>query len=129
MISPIFGGDNSAASTTATNWNYITASSASNYSASETTRSITLSAAATINNFYVTLDVPPGVGASYAFQLQKQNINSPLNAVISGTNTSATDWINSVSFAAGDTISMGVTPTGNPAAFTYSAWNMSQCIL
>lgn len=124
MTAPLFGGDNSAPSTSATNWNYIVAQSQSNYSATESARAITLSAAMTLSSLYVQIDTAPGGAASYTFTVYKNGIATALTAAISGTNTSATDSTDSVSFAAGDTISMGVTPANTPAAITMSMWNM-----
>lgn len=124
VVAPIFGGDNSAPSTSAANFNWVNAQDASSFSATEANRSAPMPVATTLDKLYVELDTAPGVGTSYAVTVYKNGSATALTATISGTATSATDTTNSVSFAAGDTISIGFVPTGTPAAPTLTFWNM-----
>jgi len=74
--------------------------------------------AGTISNFYVILNGSPGSGNSFTFVVRKNGVDTLVTCTISGTNTTGSDLTNSVSFAAGDYISIMVTPTGNPTART-----------
>jgi hypothetical protein len=70
--------------------------------------------AGTVSNFYVTLDGSPGNNNWYTFVICKNGIDTPVTCTISGMDTLGSDITNSVSFAAGDYISIRVTPTSNP---------------
>jgi len=76
--------------------------------------------AGTISNFYVTLDGSPGSGNSYTFLVRKNGADTPVTCTISETDTTGSDLTNSVSFAAGDYISIMVTPASNPTAAAMS---------
>src|SRR5665213_2238180 len=104
MKSVIFGGDNSAASTSAVNYNWITAVMTSSYNSTEAARQTVVPVATTIDQLYVEIDTAPGTGKSYTFRLRKNNADTALTVTISDGNVSASDSSHSVSFAAGDTI-------------------------
>lgn len=126
MTSPLFGGDNSAPSTTATSWNRINATYPSSWTiSSENIRAIPLGGAITLSHFYMQLDVAPGSGASYTFTVMKNGSATSLQVVISDLGTSATDTTNSASFAAGDTVSVQCVPSAGTAPATSNAqsWN------
>ena len=72
--------------------------------------------AGTVSDFYVILNTNPGDSKSYTFVVRKNGDNTPVTCTISGTDTTGSDLTNSVSFAAGDYISIMVTPSGNPTA-------------
>lgn len=124
MLSALFGSDNSAPSTTATQFNYITANLQSSYNATQTNRDLTLTVATTLSTLYVEVGTAPGSGTSYTFTVYKNGTATALSATISDTNTSATNTVDSVSFAAGDTVSMAVTPANSPASTANTSWNM-----
>lgn len=80
----------------------------------------------TLSNLRVTINTPPGGSASYTFTVRKNAAATALTCVISGANTSAQDTTNSVSFAAGDIISLQSVPASTPAAMTDSSWSIQQ---
>jgi hypothetical protein len=72
--------------------------------------------AGNVSNFYVVLNGSPGSGKSYTFVVRKEGLDTPVTCTISGTDTIGSDLTHSVSFAAGDYISIMVTPsTSDPA--------------
>ncbi len=73
--------------------------------------------AGTVSNFYVILNGSPGINHWYTFVVRKNGADTPVTGTISGTATTGSDLTNSVSFAAGDYISIMVTPSAaNPTA-------------
>jgi hypothetical protein len=62
--------------------------------------------AGTVSNFYVILNKSPGTNHWYTFVVRKNGANTPVTCTISGTATTGSDLTNSVSFAAGDYISI-----------------------
>jgi hypothetical protein len=72
--------------------------------------------AGTVSNFYVTLDGSPGSSSSYTFVIRINSEDTLVTCTISGTETTGSDLTNSVSFAAGDYISIMVTPASMPTA-------------
>jgi len=72
--------------------------------------------AGTLSNFYVILDGSPGSGNSYTFIVRNNGEDTLVTCTISGTGTTGSDLTNSVSFEAGDYISIMVTPASRPTA-------------
>jgi FlaG/FlaF family flagellin (archaellin) len=71
--------------------------------------------AGTVSNFYVTLNGSPGINHWFTFVVRKNGADTPVTCTISGTDTTGFDLNNSVSFAAGDYISIMSTPSAaNP---------------
>lgn len=124
MISVLMGADNTAPSTTVTNYNFVTASNTSTWNTSETARDGVFSRASDISNLYVEVSTAPGVGRSYTFTILKNGSATALTATIAGTDTSATDSTHTASFAAGDTVTMECLPTNTPASTAFQYWNM-----
>src|ERR1700754_776835 len=106
MLYPIFGMDNTAPSTGATNYNFINACRTSGWQASDPPASIPLAGAVDITNFTMTLTNQPGSGKSYAFTLMKNGSTTAVTVTIANTATSATYSGAAVSWAQGDTISL-----------------------
>ena len=77
--------------------------------------------AGTVSRFYIILNISPGSGKSFTFIVRKNGAATPVTCTISGTATTGSDLTNSVSFAAGDYISIMVTPASNPTA-TAMCW-------
>jgi len=74
-----------------------------------------LPVAGTVSDFYVTLDGSPGNNRWYTFVVRKNGADTSVTCTISGTDTTGFDLTNSVSFAAGDYISIMSTPSAaNP---------------
>jgi hypothetical protein len=89
-------------------------------SATESAVQQTVPMAGTLSEFYVTLNGSPGSGRGYTFVVRKNGVNTLVTCTISGTATTGSDVTNSVSFAAGDKISIRVTPVNNPTARSMS---------
>lgn len=77
-----------------------------------------------IKNLYVQLNaVAPGAGKSYTYTIMKNGVATALQVVISDTNTSGSNTTDSVAVAAGDNISVRITPSGTPAV-PWSNWGV-----
>jgi hypothetical protein len=71
--------------------------------------------AGTVKNFYAFVENAPGAGASWTFTVRKNGANTALGCQISGAATqTCSDTTDSVSFVAGDLISVIVTSAGGP---------------
>jgi hypothetical protein len=78
--------------------------------------------AGTMKNFRVFLSSAPGAGASWTATIQKNDVDTALQVVISGAvATSGSDTTHTISFAAGDTIRVNWT-TGGASS---KAWDTS----
>lgn len=62
------------------------------------------------------LNGTPGSSDSYAFTVRRNGADTAVTCTVSGSASSCVDTSNSVAFAADDTISIKVTPTGTPSA-------------
>lgn len=72
----------------------------------------------TIESFYVGIDTAPGTGKSWTFSIYKNgSIESSSSIVISGAALTATITGLSIDVTPGDFITIGMTPSGTPAAF------------
>jgi hypothetical protein len=58
----------------------------------------------------------PGAGTQYDIVLRKNGADTAITGTISGTSSSATDYVDSVTVAAGDRVCWKITPTGTPTA-------------
>jgi FlaG/FlaF family flagellin (archaellin) len=85
-------------------------------SATESDVQQSMPVAGTVSNFYVILDGSPGSSSSFTFVVRKNGADTSVTCTISGTDTIGSDPTNSVSFAAGDYISIMVTPANMPTA-------------
>jgi hypothetical protein len=76
----------------------------------------------TVANLNVNATGAPGAGKSFTFTLYKNGIAQTLTCVIADTNTSCSDTnaAHAVTFAAGDTASWEVVPSGTPTNSTVS---------
>lgn len=82
-----------------------------------------MSASGVVKNFYVQLSSGPGAGTSYNFILQKNGIDTAMSITISDAATTASDTTNSVSYVAGDTLQIQITPTNTPGTPS-GAWSL-----
>jgi hypothetical protein len=76
--------------------------------------------AGTVSNFYVILDGSPGNNNWYTFVVRKKGEDTLVTCTISDTDTTGSDLTNSVSFAAGEYISIMATPASRPTARSMS---------
>jgi hypothetical protein len=77
--------------------------------------------AGAVGNLRVLLDTPPGVGRSFVFTIRRNGAGNPVvgdttvTCVIAGAERSCVHNLTTASFAAGDLISVEVTPVNSPA--------------
>jgi hypothetical protein len=80
--------------------------------------------AGTLKNMYVVHSVPAGNGSNIRYRLEKNSTPDALDITIASTAASGSDLVNTVSIAAGDTISLEVTKAvsigTSPAGITVS---------
>jgi hypothetical protein len=115
----VLGGDLTPSATTTTYW---CPQGCFSSNSADTGRRAKITTPGVIKNLYVQLNaVSPGVGKSYTYTIIKNGVASALQVVISDTNTSGNDTTHSVTVAAGDNISMRITPSGTPAV-PWSNW-------
>ena len=89
----------------------------SNVNATENVVDQVMAIAGTLANFYVRLDGSPGGATSYTLTVRKNGTDTTLTCVISGSAIACSDTTNSVSFSAGDLISVKSVPSAtNPTA-------------
>jgi len=70
----------------------------------------------TLSRFNVLLNGAPGGNKSYAFVVRKNGADTAVGCTVSGGSTvSCSDPVNTVTFAADDTIAIKVTPSGSPS--------------
>jgi hypothetical protein len=72
--------------------------------------------AGTLDNLYIygNNGSGPGAGTSYTFTLYKNGVATALTTAISGSTRTNSDTTHSISFVAGDTISLEAAPSGTP---------------
>lgn len=124
MTSPLFGADNSGPSASSVNYNRVNATFPSSWTGTEAQRTIVLGGPCTISHLYMQVDIAPGAGTSYTFTVMKNGSATAVAVTIADGATSGTDAVNSVSFSAGDTISIRCTPTNTPASNNNQYWNL-----
>ena len=91
----------------------------SNVNANESAVDQVMTVAGLLSDLYVRLDGSPGGTSSYTFTVRKNGLDATLTCAISGASTSCSDTnpANSVSFSAGDLISVKSVPSAtNPTA-------------
>lgn len=124
MNSILAGYANSAASTSAANYIAALSFGLGGYTATETNRMAVFPVTTTIDNFYVELATAPGSGTSYTYVVRKNQVDTGLSVAIADTNTSGV-ITGSVSFSAGDIITISCTPANTPASVARSWWSLS----
>jgi len=124
LKSLFFGSNKTAPSTSVTNYMYLSNSNLSTPSSTEAIRQLQMPTSGTIRNLYFSVDTAPGVGKSWTVVLRKNGANTGLTVTISDANTNATDSTHSMSFVAGDLLSLAITPSGTPTAFASHHWDM-----
>lgn len=126
MKSTVFGYTTASPSASAVNFLPVMSVSSSGYNSLESTRQQVVPSSFTMSSLYISLNTAPGTlgsGKSLKYTLRKNNADTALVVIISETAISGSDNSDTVSFAAGDLISISVTPTGTPTLPTLSLWN------
>ena len=115
------GGDLTPSATTTTYW---CPQGCFSSNSADTGRRAKITTPGVIKNLYVQLNaVAPGAGKSYTYTIMKNGVATALQVVISDTATSGSNTTSSVTVAAGDNISMRITPSGTPAV-PWSNWGV-----
>lgn len=126
MVTPIFGcALTGLMSTSVTNYWYITSTFSATGVTTEANRQIPFPNTFTVGNLYVQVSTAPGVGTSWDFTVNKNGSATSLTVNISGTDTNATDSTHTVTFNAGDTITLSSTPNSTPGAPGSVYWNLA----
>lgn len=115
--SPVMGGTNSGLTNSATRYGSIQGSTSPNTTAD--LQSVVMPTGGTFSKLYVNLAAAPGTaasGKSYTFSLYKNGIIQLLTCTILDTATSGSDLVNSVSYAAGDLITLEILPANTPTS-------------
>lgn len=126
MIAHFHGSSSTAPSTSATNYNALLATGSASWNATEIARHMVVPHALTLDMLRVIVTTAPGGAASWTVTIMKNGVATALTCTISGSSTSAQDLTHSVSFAAGDLISIQWTPASTPAASGTVYWTCRQ---
>ena len=114
MRTPFISGTNTAPSSTATTYFSIIAVG-NGSSTTENQRRFLIPGSYTLSSISMLLDAAPGAGRSWTFTVQKNGVDTSITFSITDTATTGSDLVNTVSFAAGDSITLKVVPAGTPA--------------
>jgi len=85
-------------------------------SATESVVQVPVQTSGTISNFDARTSATPGAGNTWAFTLRKNGASTAITCSITGASTQCADSSNSVSFAAGDLLTIQIVPTSGPTA-------------
>lgn len=124
MKSLIVGADDSNPAAGIT-YNFPAAAMVSSWGATESTRVAVVPHAMVVSRLCVTVFDQPGTG-TYVFTLMKNGVATGLTVTLTGTTVVAKDNSNTVTFAAGDTMSLQCNATGTLPTQTYIRWSMRQ---
>lgn len=117
--------DGTPASNTVTNYiSLISGQGTSGWSTTLNVRRNLIPIDGKIYNLEITLNTAPGAGKSWTFSVNKNGSATGVTVTISDTNTSGADYVNQVSIAPGDFVSLQAVPTGTPTNFTGIFWNV-----
>lgn len=120
MKSVTFGSDNTALSTSASGYNFLTASYSTSWNATESARTIPISEQITLTKVTVILDTAPGVGKQYAFAIRDDGADAMSFAITDANTTNS--WTGSAVIAINSLVAIAHTPTGTPTAPTNVWW-------
>lgn len=86
--------------------------------ATEALGSAVMPTAGKFSKLYFSATAAPGVGATRILTLRKNGVDQTLTCTLGAADTTISDLVNEVTYAAGDVISFSQTITGTPAAAT-----------
>lgn len=113
--SVILYGNSTSSSASVSQYNYLSTGAGSWASTNDTTRA-SLTNAAVLKKLYVDCVTAPGASKSYDYTLQQNGASSALTVNVTGAaTTTANDTTHTVTFSAGDNLSLKATPTGTPS--------------
>ncbi len=91
------------------------------WNATEANVSSLMPTSGTLDRFYAELQALPATGRSYTFTVYKNGAPTSMAVTISDSGVRASDLTHSISFVAGDTISIESVPSGTPTQRALSA--------
>lgn len=124
MISTLYGSENSYPNNTTTQYIWVTSSLLGSWNANQNNRDQRMPGSFTLSELYVLLDTAPTAGKSWQFDLMKNGSTTGVTVTIADAAVTATDSVNSIAYAAGDTISLRAVPTNTPTTGTNVWWNI-----
>lgn len=83
--------------------------------ATESFKQSVMANSGTLNNLFVKFATAPGVGKNWVLILRVNGVDTALTLTIADSAVSGSDTTHSVSYSAGDKLSVKVVPTGTPA--------------
>lgn len=126
----VISGNSSPGSTSAANYSFIhltgDPTGLGMWNATESLRRSIVPHALTLSKLYMRVNVAPGSGKSWTYTIYKNGSPTALTVTISDTALTGVDNGNSVSFAAGDRISLEQVPSGTPASSGMVTWTIQQ---
>ena len=85
-------------------------------STTEASVSFAIPFACTLSKMYISTELAPGAGKSWAFTARKNAVDTALTATVSESAVTANDSSNSAAYVAGDLVAIEVIATGTPAS-------------
>jgi len=119
----VIGGDNGALNITSTQYNCL-ACGYNNWVSDETAIQQIIPTNGTIKNLYVRLSEAPANGGKYTFTLFVAGAPTTLTCGVTDPATTASDLVNTVAVAAGQSVSIRVSPSDSPTATPYAYWGV-----
>jgi hypothetical protein len=119
------GGSGTGLATGATNF---VASGVFAVNATQATVAMPIPVSGTVRDLQVRLSGSPGSGSptkSFTFTVIKNASPTGVTCAVTGTNVSCFDAINTIAFAAGDTISLQSTPANSPSGGRTATWSVT----
>jgi hypothetical protein len=124
VIYPLFGSHNSSTTPTNAAVRYIPFVNGSAVLYTVEAQAVQIvSEAMTLSSFIVTLQVAPGSGTSWNLTVMKNGVATAMSVTVANTATTGSYTATTISFAAGDTMSVQVTPTNTPGFSSGMSWN------
>jgi hypothetical protein len=123
MDSNIIGLSNNASLTTTADRFIALMASSMGFSTSAVQTVHYMPIAGTLSNFYVSVDTAAGVGITRTFAVYKNGAQTSLAVALANT-TSGNDTVNTVSFNAGDTLSLVTNATATTASPGFTRWTL-----
>jgi hypothetical protein len=123
MDSNIIGLSNNASLTTTADRFIALMASSMGFSTSSVQTAHYMPIAGTLSNFYLSVDTAAGVGITRTFAVYKNGVQTSLAVALPNT-TSGNDTVNTVSFNAGDTLSLVTNATSTTTSPGFTRWTV-----
>lgn len=123
MDTPVLVSGSSRPSNSVTQYGLVAGNRSNWYSTHDEAANV-IPIAGTLKQLRVEMSTAPGVGNAHAYTIYKNGVATAATCTISGSSTQCSDLSNTVSIAAGDTLSIESVPSGSPVSsgFFRMAW-------